>query len=112
MAPSINTRLSELGLYADDDDHVLICRRCGYALSVTDSQVTSHLRDKHQVLSSLRDGLTRYLHHGFPYKFRNPALVPVRRDGSPIHPMLPVYDGFDCERCDFRTINYSELSRH
>ena len=40
--------LSALQLYADDTERLLICchSECGFALSVSRSQATSHLRDK------------------------------------------------------------------
>jgi len=89
------------------------CRsECEYALCVTGSQVTSHLRDKHNVRRDLRDGLTRYLRQGHLYSFRNPADVPLGRDGSLIHPKLQVDDGFACRECRYLTINHGELSRH
>ncbi|KAH9205442.1 hypothetical protein DL95DRAFT_397647, partial [Leptodontidium sp. 2 PMI_412] len=98
MASTGQFDLSELELYADDEERVLICcqSECGYALSVAGSQVTSHLRDKHHVAKELRDDLTRYLKHGHLYSFRNPADVAPRDDGSQIHRMLRVYDGFAC----------------
>jgi hypothetical protein len=104
--------LADLQLYADDVHRVLICCRCGYALSVTGSQATSHLRDKHHVQRELRDGLTRYLKHVHPYSFKNPADLPARADGSFVHPQLRVHDGFACRECEYRTINHNELSRH
>ena len=51
------------------------------------SQVTSRLRDKHQV-SELRVGLTRYLNRTYPNSFRNPASVLAQPDGSPAYPKL------------------------
>lgn len=85
---------SALQLYADDTERILICchGECGFALSVSRSQATSHLRDKHNISKELRDGLTRYLKHGHPYPFRNPADVAPRDDGSQVHRMLRIYD--------------------
>ena len=106
--------LSALQLYADDTECLLICCHtdCGFALSVSRSQATSHLRDKHNISKKLRDGLTRYLKHGHPYPFRNPADVAPRDDGSQVHRMLRIHDGFACRACPYRTINYAEYSRH
>ncbi|OBT78668.1 hypothetical protein VF21_02253 [Pseudogymnoascus sp. 05NY08] len=106
--------LSALQLYADDTERLLICchSECGFALSVSRSQATSHLRDKHNISKELRDGLTRYLKHGHPYPFRNPADVAPRDDGSQVHRMLRIHDGFACRACPYRTINYAEYSRH
>ncbi|PVH70107.1 hypothetical protein DL98DRAFT_389770, partial [Cadophora sp. DSE1049] len=106
--------LSTLQLYADDTERLLICchSECGFALSVARSQATSHLRDKHHIPKELRDGLTHYLRHGHPCSFRNPTEVAPRDDGSPVHRMLRIYDGFACRECPYRTINYAEYSRH
>jgi hypothetical protein len=61
-------RLKKLQLSIDDKEQLLICcqSECGYALAVKHSQVTSHLRDKHQVPESDRRGLTRYLASIYP----------------------------------------------
>jgi len=53
--------LKKLQLAVDYKEQVLICCRYGYALAIKHSQVTSHLRDNHQVRESDRKGLTRYL---------------------------------------------------
>src|SRR5436190_18033768 len=100
-------------LYADPDTRALICRRatCQYALAVTGSQVTSHLRDKHQVSKEYRQGLTAHIRH-HPIGLRDPADIPSRPDGSEAHPELRVYDGFACRRCRFLTASYDTLTRH
>ncbi len=102
--------LARLSLYFDAEAQLLICGRCGYALAVDRSQATSHLRDKHGVDQGDRRGLTKYLSTQYPNGFRNPAEVPLRTDGSDVHPRLVVHEGFAC--CSFRTINYHELTRH
>src|SRR6187402_299577 len=107
-------KLSQFQLYADLKEQLLICchSECGFALSVARSQVTSHLRDKHSVPADLRAGLTHLLKREHPDFFRNPADVARRGDGALIHPKLRVYDGFACRKCQYRTINHGELSRH
>jgi hypothetical protein len=74
MDPSTD-RLEKLQLSIDYKEQLLICRRseCRYALAVQHSQVTSHLRDKHQVSEDDQRGLTRYLTSIYPKGFRNPA---------------------------------------
>jgi hypothetical protein len=62
-----------------------------YALTVDRSQVTSHLRSRHRVNQQERRGLTNHLNARYPHGFRNPAEVPLRADGSDIHPELAVY---------------------
>ena len=106
--------LQELQLFIDDKEQLLIwCRiECGYALSVKYSQVTSHLRDKHQVIESDRKGLPRHLTRTYAKRFRNPAVVPPQDDGSDAHPQLRVYDEVSCRECTYHTINYPQLSKH
>jgi hypothetical protein len=106
--------LKKLQLSIDDAEQLLICCRseCRYALAVNNSQVTSHLRDKHQVHESDRKGLTRLLTTIYPKGFRNPAKLDPRPNSSDVHPQLRVYDGFSCRKCAYCTINYPELSRH
>lgn len=104
--------LKKLQLAIDYTEQVLICCRCGYALAVKHSQVTSHLRDNHQVSESDRRGLTRYLTSIYPNGFRNPADLRPRDKGSDAHPHLCVHDGYSCRECSYYTINYPELSKH
>lgn len=96
MASSSEFNLSTLQLYADEAERLLICchDECHYALSVTGSQVTSHLRDKHQIPQELRNGLTRHLKNEYPNFFRTPVELPPRDKGSQIHPQLRIYDRF------------------
>jgi hypothetical protein len=55
---SAHDKLCRFQLYADLERLLICCRReCGYALSVVRSQVTSHLRGKHNVSADLRAGL-------------------------------------------------------
>jgi hypothetical protein len=106
--------LQELQLFIDDGEQLLIyCQsECGYALSVKYSQVTSHLRDEHQIIESNRRGLTRHLNVIYPKGFRNPADVPPRDDEFDAYPQLRVYNGFSCLECTYRTINFSKLTKH
>jgi hypothetical protein len=95
MDPSTNS-LEKLQLSIGYIEQLLICCRseCGYALAVRHSQVTSHLRDKHQVPEEDRRGLTRYLTSIYPEGFCNPADLAPRDNGSDAHPLLRVQDGF------------------
>jgi hypothetical protein len=114
MAYLADFDLAQLQLYADNQERVLICchSECGYALSVAASQATSHLRDKHDTPKALRDGLTRYLKHQHAYSFRNPTDIAPRRNGSQVHRMLRLHNGFAYRECPYRTINHNEMSRH
>ncbi|KAH9204735.1 hypothetical protein DL95DRAFT_318852, partial [Leptodontidium sp. 2 PMI_412] len=73
---------------------------------------TSYLRDKHYITKELRDGLTRYLKHGYLYSFCNLTNVAPRNDDSQIYYILRVYNGFAYRECPYKTINYNEYSRH
>ncbi|KAH9203936.1 hypothetical protein DL95DRAFT_320451, partial [Leptodontidium sp. 2 PMI_412] len=106
--------LTQCQLYADPVEHLLICcaRGCGYALTVARSKVTSHLREKHNMPKELRDRVTHHLKHEIPYTFWDPARVPLRDDGSSVHPKLRVHEGFACRECRSLTVNFEMLSRH
>ena len=110
MEPSSDPLLARLHLYVDLKEQLLICGECGYALAVERSQATSHLRDKHHIDHGDRRGLTKHLNTQYPHGFRNPAEVPLRADGSDIHPRLAVHEGFAC--FSYRTVNYHELTKH
>ncbi|KAH8748300.1 hypothetical protein F5882DRAFT_311498 [Hyaloscypha sp. PMI_1271] len=113
MGSSANL-LKKLQLFIDDKEQLLVyCRsEYGYALAVKHSQVTSHLRDKHQVTKSDRRGLTRHLTMVYPKGFRNPANLPPRDNSSNAYPQLHVHDGFSYREYTYYTINYPELSKH
>jgi hypothetical protein len=106
--------LSQFKLYADPRERVLICCHpdCGYALSVTRSQVTSHLREKHRIPEELRKGLTQYLKREHTNAFRDPATLLTRPNGSTVHPKLQVHDGYACRLCQYKTINPFMMYRH
>ncbi|KAH6689252.1 hypothetical protein BKA61DRAFT_717673 [Leptodontidium sp. MPI-SDFR-AT-0119] len=110
MEPASDPFLARLHLYVDPKEQLLICGECGYALAVERSQATSHLRDKHRINQGDRRGLTKHLNARYPQGFRNPAGVPLRADGSEIHPRLRVHEGFACY--SYRTVNYHELTKH
>ena len=106
--------LKKLQLFIDDKEQLLICYRSEYryALAVKHSQVTSHLRDKHQITESNRRGLTHHLAIIYPKGFCNLTDLPPRDDGSDAYPQLCVYDGFFYRECTYYTINYPEFSKH
>ena len=74
-SPTLKDFLAQYELYADLDARVLICCRCQYALTLTNSQVSIHLQDKHNVASNLQQGLMQYLKGEHPSSFDNPANV-------------------------------------
>jgi Orsellinic acid/F9775 biosynthesis cluster protein D len=103
--------LTNLKLYIDHNARVLVCRRnqCLCALSTAGSRVTTHLRDKHNVPSDARKGLTKMLRS---QGILDPDEAPPREDGSPEHPYLRTYDGFACGGCTFRTVSLQSMKRH
>ena len=90
---STHEKLVELGLYVDLEERLLICcgAECKYALSVDRSQVTSHLRDRHNVLLDLQRGITYILKHEYAGFFCNPVEVVECDDGALIHNKLHLY---------------------
>ncbi|KAH8749809.1 hypothetical protein BGZ57DRAFT_1019545 [Hyaloscypha finlandica] len=107
--PSARERLAQAHLIFDPSGPVLICQKCQYALAPSGTQVTSHLRIKHQTPLHLRGGLTKYVQSlGLP----DPATISLRGDGAPAHLHLQVYKGHACRQCDYRTTSLDLITRH
>ncbi|KAM6506734.1 hypothetical protein FALCPG4_018851 [Fusarium falciforme] len=106
--------LSNLNLFHDARARVLICTQddCKFALSNGPSRVTTHLRDKHNIPTEARKGLSRLLKSLSPPGLLDPDEAPLRADGSPEHDKLRVYEGFACIHCPFRTISRQLIRRH
>ena len=101
--------LTALNLVFDPDGPALICTTCQYALSVSGSQVTSHLWNKHKIRLESRRALTPLIRS---LQIPNPVDIPLRPDESPIHPHLELYRGYACVTCKDRTINLDLITRH
>ncbi|KFA55188.1 hypothetical protein S40293_09894 [Stachybotrys chartarum IBT 40293] len=113
MKPTIaeESFLACLGLWVDPSAELLLCTsaNCQYSLCIKKAQVTSHLRDKHDIPAASRIGVTRLLRH---LDLGNPNSAAPPKDGSPEHPKLQMYKGFACLHCDFRTIHLPSMRRH
>ncbi|KJZ69835.1 hypothetical protein HIM_10763 [Hirsutella minnesotensis 3608] len=105
---------ANLGLCKDDTANLLICahKECQHALSVRESRVTTHLRDKHGIPDEARKGLTSFLKALPRPALREPDDVAPLADGSPEHGLLRVYNGFACRKCPYRTISLQYMRRH
>jgi hypothetical protein len=88
--------LTALNLVFDPDGPALICTTCQYALSVSGSQVTSHLWNKHKISLEPRRALTPLIRS---LQIPNPADIPLWPDESPIYPHLELYRGYACVTC-------------
>ncbi|KJZ69798.1 hypothetical protein HIM_10816 [Hirsutella minnesotensis 3608] len=104
---------SRLRLRIEPRARLLICadEKCGFALSSNPSQVSVHLRLKHEVSVEDRREIGNLL------KGRQPPLVdpvdaPLRSDKSPRDPRLRLFSGFACKFCSFRSINRQSMTRH
>jgi hypothetical protein len=108
-SPDITKLLARANLIVDHTGPALICQTCQYALAVSGTQVTSHLRAKHQTPLHLRSGLTKCIQTlGLP----DPATIGLRNDGSPAHLWLQVCKGHACRQCDYRTTSLDLITRH
>ena len=97
----------------DPDARVLICcdEACRSALSSNPTQVSEHLRRKHNIPSDERRQLTRLL-RARNTPLLDPVDAPLREDRSPEDPNLQVLDGFACKFCSLRTVSSQTISRH
>jgi len=115
MAPRASEAiLAQFQLYVENKAQLLICTSpdCGYALSVARSQLTSHLREKHQIPETNRRLITRHLTQHYPEGFRDPAEATPLEDGLPACPVLRILKGYSCCACPYRTVNWQCLTRH
>ncbi|KAH7231700.1 uncharacterized protein BKA55DRAFT_523974 [Fusarium redolens] len=108
-----HTLLDNLHLFYDTGARLLICTRdsCQFALSNGPSRVTTHLRDKHNVSTEARKGLSQLLKSLSPRPL-DPDSASTLADGTAEHDKLRVYEGFACINCQFRTINIQSIRRH
>jgi hypothetical protein len=63
----------------------------------------------HESPPAARKGLNRVVKS---LRFPNPSTLPVRHDGSILHPQLAVFNGAVCKICDFRTTSVELMGRH
>ena len=69
------TVLKQYNLSLDLDTRLLICTApsCGFALSPKYANITSHLRDKHQITQGYHSEVTRCLHELYLEGIYHPA---------------------------------------
>lgn len=108
-SPEIHKLLAQANLIVDPSGPALIYQTCKYALAVSGTQVTSHLRAKHQTPRHLRSGLTKYIQ---ALSLPDPATIGLRIDGAPTHLWLQVHKGYSCRQCDYRTTSLDLITRY
>ncbi|KAH7231260.1 uncharacterized protein BKA55DRAFT_582081 [Fusarium redolens] len=105
--------LSRLRLSADPQAQVLICCHdlCRFALAPSPTQVSEHLRRKHNVTATERRQVINVL-EARVRKLKDPSDAPIREDGSSCDPNLILVRGFTCKFCMKRTGSSQTISRH
>jgi hypothetical protein len=104
----MHRRLSQLGLVLCENDRIVICKHCKYALQPSGQTVSKHLWEKHSVPAKDRAGLNAFVGS---LKLQDPNSVSSCPDGSPAHPHLIVQRGVTCLQCRYRTTSTNLLQR-
>ena len=109
MAPAIPQALSYLvGLNVDY--RMLICIDIRYRYMLQPSVLAWHLHDRHKCLAALWKQAKQYVRAGsFLYDCAS-MLLPANRLAS--QPIVLVVDGFACQKCLYKTYNYSNIRKH
>lgn len=105
----VHQRLADLGLVLCEDDRLIVCNHCKYALQPSGQTVSKHLWEVHSLPAKDRTGLNAFVRG---LKLQDPNTVAPRPDGSPPHTQLIVQDGFTCLQCRYRTTSSDLLQRH
>jgi hypothetical protein len=99
----------KLGLFLNRPESCIICIGCKYALHPSAEAVSKHLWSVHKTPSAARKGLNRVVES---LRFPNPSTLPVRHDGSILHPHLAALNGAVCKIWSFRTTSVELMGRH
>ncbi|CEJ83202.1 hypothetical protein VHEMI03222 [[Torrubiella] hemipterigena] len=102
-------QLDVLELHLDEENRVIICKLCQFAIKPAGNRVTRHLADKHGISRHARVGLRKIL---TILELPDPAKLPPRPDGSPLHPYLERRTCLCCKLCAFKTTSLDLISRH
>ena len=90
--------------------HVLLCHTTGCQHAIAPGSISRHLRDKHQVKSEVYKQADQYIKQWqWQYNFQN---VPLPQDRSLPQPVLPVFNGFQCVSCNFKTQSRKVMRKH
>ncbi|KAI8660044.1 hypothetical protein NCS56_01223000 [Fusarium sp. Ph1] len=101
--------LEKLGLHFNEPEHAILCTRCGFALNPQSDRVSRHLREKHDISKKERWGLNQFIRS---LRLQDPALLPLRVDGSRPHPHLALQRGSACKHCGLRSVSEKVLADH
>jgi Orsellinic acid/F9775 biosynthesis cluster protein D len=90
--------------------HVLLCHSAGCQQAHSPATISRHLRDKHQVKIKLRKQLDEYLKQWqWPYDFQT---VPLPLAGLAPQPVLPVFNGYQCRDCEYKSQSRAAIRQH
>jgi hypothetical protein len=97
-----------LVLFLNQPEPCIICIACRYALNPSAEAVSKHLWSVYETPPTARKGLNRMVKS---LQFTNPSTLPVRYDGSTVHPYLTVLNRAVCKVCDFRMTSLELIGR-
>jgi hypothetical protein len=97
-------------LTLNSEFRVLVCHDTDCQQAVSPDATSRHLRDKHQVKLEFRQQLTEYLKEWqWQYDFHS---VPLPLAGLTPQPVLPIFNGFQCQECDYLTRSSDNIRKH
>src|SRR5271156_1463625 len=89
---------------------VFLCHITGCQHALAPGSISRHLRDKHQVKREVQKQADQYIKQWqWQYDFQS---VPLPLDRSLPQPVLPVFNGFQCHDCNFKTQSPKVMRKH
>src|SRR5271165_3171176 len=90
--------------------YVFLCYTTGCQHALAPGSISRHLRDKHQVKTEVQKQADQYIEQWqWQYDFQS---VPLPLDRSLPQPVLPVFNGFQCNDCNFKTQSRKVIRKH
>jgi len=87
---------------------IIICIPCQFAIAP--SAIVRHLRDQHQTDREKRQQMEAYI-EGFPFVYDHTSIELPQENSAP-QPIIPVFDGFQCYQCGFKSQSRDMMRKH
>jgi len=89
---------------------VLVCHDAGCQQALSPDATSRHLREKHQASIELRRQAEEYIKQWqWPYNCHSVPLPPA---GLAPQPVLSIFNGFQCQECDYLTRSRDNIRKH